>query len=411
MPFMTDATITNPLLIGKGLPPFDKIESSHVIPAITELLKELAADLANLEANVTPTWQGLVEPLTAIEEKLGWSWGIVGHLMSVKNSPELREAYETMQPEIVKFYNRLSQSKPLYEAFKALRHSADWDNFEAAQQRIIESSLKDFELSGVGLEGEIKEKFNQIQLELAELSTKFSNNVLDATKAFKLKLTDKQDVDGLPNSALSLMAQTATADGEKNATPENGPWIVTLDYPSYIPFMKYATNGELREKLYKAFISRASEGEWDNQTNIDRILELRKDKANILGFNTFAELSLARKMAPSVEAIEKLQEELRIVSYTEAVKEFEELKTLAGKDDLKHWDTTYWAEKQKEAKFQFNEEELRPYFPLTQVLTGLFSLAKRIFNVTIVPADGKASIWQEDVRYCILLFRSLFSSC
>jgi oligopeptidase A len=399
MPFMTDATITNPLLIGKGLPPFDKIESSHVIPAITELLKELAADLAYLEANVIPTWQGLVEPLTAIEEKLSWSWGIVGHLMSVKNSPELREAYETMQPEIVKFYNQLSQSKPLYEAFKALRHSANWDNFEPAQQRIIESSLKDFELSGVGLEGEIKQRFNQIQLELAELSTKFSNNVLDATKAFKLKLTDKQDVDGLPNSALSLMAHTATAEGENNATPENGPWIVTLDYPSYIPFIKYATNDKLREKLYKAFISRASQGEWDNQPNIDRILELRKEKANILGFNTFAELSLARKMAPSVEAIEKLQEELRIVSYTEAVKEFEELKTFAGKEELKHWDTTYWAEKQKEAKFQFNEEELRPYFALPQVLSGLFSLANRIFNITIIPADGKASIWHEDVRY------------
>ena len=205
---MTNATITNnPLLIGKGLPPFDKIEPSHIVPAITELLQELETNLPKLEANVTPTWEGLVEPLTAMEEKLGWSWGIVGHLMGVKNSPELREAYEKMQPEIVKFYNKLSQSQPLYQAFKELRHSADWDKFEPAQQRIIESSLRDFELSGVGLEGETKERFNQIQLESAELSTKFSNNVLDATKAFKLKLTDKQDVDGLPNSALSLMAQ------------------------------------------------------------------------------------------------------------------------------------------------------------------------------------------------------------
>ncbi|AFZ36409.1 Oligopeptidase A [Stanieria cyanosphaera PCC 7437] len=397
---MTNATITNnPLLIGKGLPPFDKIEPSHVVPAMTELLNELDADLAHLEANVTPTWEGLVEPLTAMEEKLGWSWGIVGHLMGVKNSPEFREAYEKMQPEVIKFYNQLSQSKPLYEAFKELRHSADWDKFEPAQQRIIESSLRDFELSGVGLEGETKERFNQIQLELAELSTKFSNNVLDATKAFKLKLTDKQDVEGLPESALSLMAQTAKAEGEENATAENDPWVVTLDYPSYIPFMKYATNRELREKLYKAFISRASSGEFDNKANIDRILELRKEKANILGFDTFAELSLARKMAPSVEAVEKLQEELRVASYDAAVKEFEELKAFAGTDDLKHWDTTYWAEKQKEAKFEFNEEELRPYFPLTQVLDGLFGLAKRIFGVTVTAADGEAPVWHEDVRY------------
>ena len=397
---MTNATITsNPLLIGKGLPPFDKIEPSHVVPAITQILQELETDLPKLEANATPTWSGLVEPLTAMEEKLGWSWGIVGHLMGVKNSPELREAYEKMQPEIVKFYNKLSQSKSLYQAFKELRHSNDWDKFEPAQQRIIESSLRDFELSGVGLEGETKEKFNQIQLELAELSTKFSNNVLDATKAFKLKLTDKKDVDGLPESALSLMAQTAKAEGEEDATPENGPWVVTLDYPSYIPFMKYSTSSELREKLYKAFLSRASEGELDNRSNIDRILELRKEKAKILGFDTFAELSLARKMAPSVEAVEKLSEELRVASYDAAKKEFEELKAFADKDDLKHWDTTYWAEKQKEAKFEFNSEELRPYFPLDRVLDGLFGLAKRIFGVTIVAADGTAPVWHEDVRY------------
>jgi oligopeptidase A len=397
---MTNATITNnPLLIGKGLPPFDKVEADCVVPAITELLKQVETDLTNLEANVTPTWKGLVEPLTAMEEKLGWSWGIVGHLMGVKNSPELREAYETMQPEIVKFYSKLSQSKPLYEAFKELRNSADWDKFEPAQQRIIESSLKDFELSGVGLEGETKERFNQIQLELADLSTKFSNNVLDATKAFKLKLTDKKDVEGLPPSALALMAQTAKAEGEENATAEEGPWVVTLDYPSYIPFMQYATSSELREKLYKAFLSRASEGELDNKANIDRILELRKEKSNILGFDSFAELSLARKMAPSVEAVEKLHEDLRVVAYEAAMKEFAELKAFASKDDLKHWDTTYWAEKQKEAKFEFNEEELRPYFPLPRVLDGLFSLAKRIFSVNIIPADGQAPVWHEDVRF------------
>ncbi|MGL4880793.1 MAG: M3 family metallopeptidase, partial [Waterburya sp.] len=269
---MTDATITkNSLLIGKGLPPFDQIKAEQVVPAITQLLKELESEITKLEENVTPIWSGLVEPLTAIEERLSWSWGIVGHLMSVKNSPELRAAYETMQPEIVKFYNKLSQSKPLYEAFKGIKEGAEWDKLEPAQQRIVESSIRDFDLSGVGLEGETKERFNQIQLELAELSTKFSNNVLDATKAFKLKLTDQKDVEGLPPSALGLMAQTAKAEGEETATPENGPWVVTLDYPSYVPFLKYATNRELREKLYKAFVSRAASEELDNRGNIDRI--------------------------------------------------------------------------------------------------------------------------------------------
>ncbi len=397
---MTDATITkNPLLIGKGLPPFNEIEAEQVVPAITQILQELDEGINKLEENVTSTWAGLVEPLTELEERLGWSWGIVGHLMGVKNSPELRSAYEKMQPEIVKFYNKLSQSKPLYEAFKGIKDGAEWDKLESAQQRIVESSIRDFELSGVGLEGEARDKFNQIQLELAELSTKFSNNLLDATKAFKLKLTDKQDVDGLPPSALGLMAQTAKAEGEEAATPENGPWVVTLDHPSYMPFMKYATNRELREKLYKAFVSRASSGDLDNRSNIDRILELRKEKANILGFANFAELSLARKMAPDVAAVQQLQDELRGASYDAALKEFAELKAFAGQDDLQNWDIGYWAEKQREAKFNFNEEELRPYFSLPKVLDGLFGLAKRIFGVTITAADGDAPVWHEDVRY------------
>lgn len=397
---MTDATITqNPLLIGKGLPPFNEIQAEHVVPAMTQILQDLDKEISKLEENVTPTWSGLVEPLTELEERLSWSWGIVGHLMSVKNSPELREAYENMQPEIVKFINRLSQSKPLYEAFKGIKDSTEWEQLEPAQQRIVESSIRDFELSGVGLEGETRERFNQIQLELAELSTKFSNNVLDATKAFKLKLTDNKDVDGLPPSALGLMAQTAKAEGNQDATPENGPWVVTLDYPSYVPFMKYATNRELREKLYKAFVSRASSGELDNRGNIDRILELRKEKANILGFANFAELSLAKKMAPDVAAVQQLQDELRVASYDAAVKEFEELKTFAAQEELKNWDTSFWAEKQREAKFDFKEEELRPYFSLSKVLDGLFGLAQRIFGVTITAADGEAPLWHEDVRY------------
>ncbi|MEL6931222.1 MAG: M3 family peptidase, partial [Cyanobacteria bacterium J06600_6] len=212
---MTDATITkNPLLIGKGLPPFDEIKAEQVEPAITQLLKELSEGVSKLEENVTPTWSGLVEPLTKLEERLSWSWGIVGHLMSVKNSPELREAYEKMQPEIVKFYNQLSQSQSLYAAFKGIKEGSEWDGLEPAQQRIVESSIRDFELSGVGLEGEAKEKFNQIQLESAELSTKFSNNVLDATKALGGKPSTSFLSVSFNLNALVLMAQTAKAGGD-----------------------------------------------------------------------------------------------------------------------------------------------------------------------------------------------------
>ncbi|MGF1481002.1 MAG: M3 family metallopeptidase [Cyanophyceae cyanobacterium] len=396
---MTNATATeNPLLIGKGLPPFTQIRSEHVVPAMTQLLADLEAEFANLEANVTPTWEGLVEPLTQIEERISWSWGIVGHLMGVKNSPELREAYQTVQPQVVEFGSKLGQSKPIYEAFQTLK-AKDWDNLEPAQQRIVAANIRDAQLSGVGLEGEQRDRFNKIQQKLAELSTTFSNHVLDATKAFKLKLTKPEEVDGLPPSALSLAAQTARTEGDTDATTESGPWVITLDYPSYIPFLKYNTNRELREQLYRAFISRASAGELDNNPIIQEILQLRQEKATLLGFNNYAELSLAKKMAPDVEAVETLLEELRSASYDAAVQELNELKAFAGTDDIKHWDVSFWAEKQREAKFDFTAEELRPYFSLTQVLAGLFDLAKRVFGVTITPADGKAPVWHEDVRY------------
>ena len=395
----------NPLLIGKGLPPFEAIQPEQVVPAFEHLLAKLDSELATLETTVTPTWSGLVAPLERLQEPLSWSWGIVSHLMGVKNSPELREAYETVQPKVIQFWNKLSQSKPLYQAFKTLQESENWAKLDNAQQRIVASAIRDAQLSGVGLEGEQKERFNAIELELAELSTKFSNHVLDATKAFSLTLTTKAEIDGLPPSLLSLAAQSARAAGSENATPENGPWRITLDIPSCGPFMQHSTRRDLRSKLYKALIGRAGSGELDNNPLIERILELRKEKAVLLGFSTFAELSLARKMAPSVDAVEALLEELRRASYDAAVKELEELKAFAAAKnaeeakDLKHWDIAFWSERQQEERFAFNAEELRPYFPLPQVLDGLFSLAKRLFGVTITAADGTAPIWHEDVRY------------
>lgn len=392
-------TTTNPLLIGKGLPPFTEIKPNHVIPAITELLQELEIKLQELETNVKPTWEGLVIPLNQIQEKLDWSWGIISHLMGVKNSPELREAYETVQPDLVTFANKISQSKAIYQAFKQIQDSQTWANLDFAQKRIVEAAIRDAELSGVALEGEQKERFNEIELELADISTKFSNNVLDATKSFKLKLTTPEEVDGLPESLLSLAAQTAREEGEENATSESGPWVITLDYPSSVPFLKFSTRGDLREKVYKASIARASTGEWDNNPLIERILTLKQEQAQILGYKTYAEVSLASKMADSVETVEKLLEDLRVVSYEVAKQELAQLKDFAKIEDLQPWDVSFWAERQREAKFDFKEEELRPYFPLPQVLDGLFGLAKRLFGVNITPADGEAPVWHEDVRY------------
>ncbi len=401
----TNTTITkNPLLIGQGLPPFAEIKPEHVVPAMTQLLAEVDQELTALEAQVQPTWKSLVEPLDRLSDRLTWSWGIVGHLMGVKNSPELREAYESVQPQVIQFFNKLSQSQPIYVAFKALKASQDWDSLDAAQKRIVDAAIKDAELSGIGLEGEKRDRFNAIQLELADLSTKFSNHVLDSTKAFSLNLTSPDEIDGLPPSLVSLAAQSAREAGEENATPENGPWRITLDFPSFGPFMQHSTRSDLREKLYKAFISRASKGELDNNPLIERILQLRQEKAQLLGFNSFAELSLARKMAPNVAAVEALLEELRGTSYEAAQQELAQLKAFAAsKDpqnsDLKHWDISFWSERQREEKFDFSAEELRPYFPLEQVLDSLFSLVNRLFGVTITAADSQAPKWHEDVRY------------
>ncbi|NET70239.1 MAG: M3 family metallopeptidase [Sphaerospermopsis sp. SIO1G2] len=395
----------NPLLQAKGLPPFADITPQQVEPAFQHLLTELQQELAILEAKVKPTWSGLVEPLEKLTDKLFWSWGILNHLMGVKNSHELRMAYQKVQPQVIHFINIIGQSKPIYKAFIALKSSTDWDKLELAQQRIVEAAIRDAKLSGVALEGEARERFNDIQMQLAELATQFSNHLIDAIAAYSLVLTKSEEIDGLPSSLLSLAAQAARIAGEENATPENGPWYITLDFPSYFPFMQHSTRQDLREKLYKAYITRASTGELDNNPLIEKILKLRQELSELLGFKNYAELSLTSKMAKDVSAVEKLLEELRQASYDaafkdlDALKEFAKSKGAAEADNLQHWDISFWAERQREAKFAFTEEELRPYFPLPQVLDGLFGLIKRLFGVTVTPADGLAPVWHEDVRF------------
>jgi oligopeptidase A len=350
-----------------------------------------------------PTWQTVVEPLSKIKERLGWSWGIIGHLMGVKNSPELRTAYESVQPALVQFSNEIGQSKAIYNALKQFQSGPESKSLVPAQQRIIESAIRDAKLSGVGLEGARKEKFNQIQQSLAELSTQFSNHVLDATKAFSLTLSQPEEVAGLPPSLLSLAAQAARDDGQA-ATAAAGPWRITLDVPSYVPFLRHSQRRDLREQLYRASITKASSGELDNTPLIEKILDLRQQQAELLGFSNYAELSLARKMAPSVAAVEDLMEELRSASYEAAQAEIKAIEKFAQSQDdsfteLKQWDVPFWMERMREQQFDLNDEALRPYFSLPNVLEGLFGLAERLFSITITAADGEAPIWHEDVRY------------
>ena len=395
----------NPLLFEGGLPPFDAIEAEHVVPAMKIVLSELEAELERAEREAEPTWKGAVESVQAIGEKLGRPWGVVGHLLGVRNREELRAAHEQVQPAVVEFSLRIGQSRPLFEALQALREGPGFAALDETQQRIVETMLRDARHSGVGLEGEARERFNAIQREQAELSTRFSNNVLDATKAFGLVLRTREEVAGLPVSLLQLAAQAARESGEDTATAEQGPWRITLDFPSYGPFLQHSQRRDLREQVYRAGITRASEGERDNAPLIRRILELRREEARLLDFEDFAALSLDSKMAPDVGAVESMLEELRVASWDSSHRDLAELADLARQsgapeaDAFAPWDLAFWAERLRENRYAYTDEELRPYFPLPRVLEGLFALAERLFGVAIEAADGEAPIWHPDVRY------------
>ncbi|KAK1292841.1 hypothetical protein QJS10_CPB17g02455 [Acorus calamus] len=397
----------NPLLQDFVFPPFDAVKPEHVRPGIRALLKKLEGDLVDLESRVEPTWPRLVEPLERIVDGLQVVWGAVNHLKAVKDCPELRSAVEEVQPEKVKFQLRLGQSKPIYNAFKAMQESSSWEELNDAQKRIVEGQVKEAVLNGVSLEDDKREQFNKIEQELEKLSQKFGENVLDSIKQYEKLITDKNEIEGLPPSALGLAAQTAVSKGHVMATAENGPWMITLDAPSYLPVMQHARNRSLREEVYRAYYTRASSGDFDNTAIIDQILKLRLEKGKLLGYNNYAEVSMAMKMA-TVEKAEELLEKLRSASWKAAIQEIEDLKAFAKEqgaveaDDLNHWDITFWSERLREAKYDINEEELRPFFSLPKVMDGLFSLAKTLFDINIEPADGLAPVWNNDVRfYCV----------
>ncbi|KAG7554818.1 Peptidase M3A/M3B catalytic domain [Arabidopsis suecica] len=402
-----DSLSSNPLLQNFDFPPFDSVDAHHVRPGIRALLQQLEAELEQLEKTVEPSWPKLVEPLEKIIDRLSVVWGMINHLKAVKDTPELRAAIEEVQPEKVKYQLRLGQSKPIYNAFKAIRESPDWKSLSEARQRLVEAQIKEAVLSGIALEDDKREEFNKIEQELEKLSHKFSENVLDATKKFEKLITDKKEIEGLPPSALGLFAQAAVSKGHENATADTGPWLITLDAPSYLPVMQHAKNRALREEVYRAYLSRASSGDLDNTAIIDQILKLRLEKAKLLGYRNYAEVSMATKMA-TVEKADELLEKLRSASWDPAVQDIEDLKSFAKNqgaaeaDSLTHWDITFWSERLRESKYDINEEELRPYFSLPKVMDALFGLAKTLFGIDVVPADGVAPVWNSDVRfYCV----------
>jgi oligopeptidase A len=406
------STLQSPpaLLAGEGLPRFEAITPDQVRAHIPELLSGLQAELERVETDLAAavsaarplSWAEVMDPLQRLGERLRWSWGVVSHLNGVCNSPELREAHASQQAAVVAFGNRAGQSRVLFEALRTLQSQGGLD---ATQERILTAELRDMELRGVGLEGAAQEAFNAASQELAELATGFGNRVLDATNSWTLRLTEPAEVAGLPESLREQLAQAARDAGDGQATAAEGPWLLGLDMPRFGPFLKYSRRRDLREIAYKAHVSRAS-GETDgNWPTIERILTLRRQQAHQLGHGSWAEVSLASKMAGSVAEVEALLEDLRTAAYPVALLELEALRACAAREgaaeaaDLKPWDVSFWAEVRRQEAFDLDSEALRPWFPLPRVLDGLFGLCDRLFGLRIRPADGEAPVWHPDVRF------------
>lgn len=394
----------NPLLETAGLPRFDLVQPEHIVPAVRHVLKEAEAALERIEEEIVPTWEGLLEPLAAMDRPFEFAWGPVSHLLGVQNSPELRDAHAQVLGEVVQFSLRASQSKPIYDGLLAIKNSELWESLDAAQQRIIELKLRGARHAGVALEGEAKDRFNEVASELSQLSNDFSNNVLDATKAFALDITEAADTEGWPTTLRQVAAQAySQANEEAEATPENGPWRITLDLPSFGPFMQHSRNRDQRREVYDAFISRASEGETDNTPLGVRSLQLKNEKATLLGFESFADLSLASKMAEGVGAVDQMYEELFGASQPRMRKEHEELVKYAAEhgqsETVEHADLAFWAERMREEAFGFTDDDLRPYFPMPRVLDGLFGLCERLFGIKCEQHVNEPSAWNSDVQY------------
>ena len=392
----------NPLLDFSGLPRFDAIAPEHVVPAISQLLAENRAVVAALVSPATPaTWEAFVAPLTDAGERLSRAWGIVGHLHAVNDVPPWREAHNAMLPEVTGFYSELGQNLALFAKFKALAQGPEYPRLDAARQRIIELDLRDFRLSGAELPESDKPRFKAIQEELAEIETRFSENLLDATNAHSEHVTIESLLAGIPEDE----RQAARAAAEKDGLPG---WKFTLRAPSYQPLMQYADNRELRARMYRAYATRASElgtPELDNSALIDKILALRAEEAQLLGYGNYAEVSLVPKMADSPAQVAAFLRDIAAKARPYAEKDIAELREFAraelGLPQLESWDLAWASEKLKQSRYAFSGDEVKQYFPEPQVIKGLFRVIEALFGVTL--AADSAPAWHPDVRFFRIL--------
>jgi oligopeptidase A len=396
----------NPLLDISNLPLFSQIKPEHITPALDVVLQDNRAWLdQTLDTETRFTWNNLVAPMNEAGNRLDRMWSPVSHMNAVVNTEELRKAYNDNLSRLSDYHTELGQNAKLYQAMQSVRDSET--GLDTAQQKSLDDSLLGFTLSGVALPEAQKERFRAISQELSQLTSRFSDNVLDATNAWTKQILDVNALAGLPESALEMAAQTA-----KQRDMEG--WVITLQFPSYFPVMTYADNRELRAEVYRAYTTRASElganAEWDNTQVMCDILRLRQEEASLLGYANFAELSLATKMAESPQQVLDFLEDLARKSKAFAKTEFAEIQTFArdqlGLDDVQAWDVGYVSEKMKQARFDFSEEDLKPYFPAARVISGLFTLVEKLFGVRIEQQAGHIDLWHNDVRFYLVYDRS-----
>ncbi|MFG0382750.1 oligopeptidase A [Pseudomonas sp. zbq_18] len=393
-------TANNPLLQDFDLPPYSQIKPEHVEPAVDQILADSRATIAELlqSQQSNPSWDGLVLALDELNARLGRAWSPVSHLNSVCNNAELRAAYEACLPKLSEFWTEMGQNKPLFQAYQALAASPEAAGFDVAQKTILEHALRDFRLSGIDLPAEQQKRYGEIQMKLSELTSKFSNQLLDATQAWTKHVSDEAALAGLTDSAKAQMAQAAEARGLDG-------WLITLEFPSYFAVMTYADDRALREEVYAAYCTRASDqgpnaGQNDNTPVMAEILDLRQELARLLGFAHYSELSLASKMAESTEQVLHFLRDLAVRSKPFAEQDLAELKAFAaeqGLDDLQSWDVGYYSEKLREQRYSISQEQVRAWFPIDKVLSGLFAIVEKLYGIQIQELSGFDS-WHPDVR-------------
>jgi len=388
----------NPLLDFSGLPCFAAIQPEHVTPAVDQLLQENRALVERVAtADDKPTWDNFVAPLDDANERLSRAWGQVAHLNAVMNSPALRETYNANLPRISQYHAELSQDERLYAKFKALRAAPEYGGLDRAQRKIVENELRDFRLGGAELSPEQKAEFKQVREQLDKLSSRFSDNLLDATNAFAHYVAAPEELTGIPEDVLEAAQEAARQDGKEG-------WKFTLQMPSYLPVMQYADNRTLRELMYRAYVTRAAEfgnPEWNNTPIIEQILKLRRRLAHLLGYESFAQVSLEPKMAESPAQVLSFLTDLAARVKPFALRDYDELAAFArerlGLETLQAWDIGWASEKLRVERYAFSEQEVKQFFPEPKVLTGVFRLVETLYGLRITP--GQAAAWHPDVRF------------